>query len=283
MPPRQTPTARQLRLGVELRKLRERAGLTAREAGEMISANQARISNIETGRFGLSEQRIRTLAHNYDCTDEPLVDALVAMAAHRERGWWEEYRDTLPPRFLDLAEMEHHATALRVAQVINIPGLLQTPEHARTLFRQVVPTLRPHQIEYRISHRIKRQAILYREQPSPYTAIIHEAALRMQFGGTEVARAQLKHIVKVSEQPHITVRVIPFDGTAFPTVGHGLDYAYGPVPALDTAQLDAAYGSELIDTSAQLTKYRLVLDRMEKATLEADDSRDLIDRIAHAT
>ncbi|MGX5184900.1 helix-turn-helix domain-containing protein [Streptomyces avermitilis] len=282
MPPRQTPTARQLRLGVELRKLREGAGLTAREAGEMIGANQAGISNIETGRFGLSEQRIRTLAHNYDCTDEPLIDALVAMAAHRERGWWEEYRDTLPPRFLDVAEMEHHARALRVAQVINIPGLLQTPEHARTLFRQVVPALRPHEIEYRISHRIKRQAVLYREQPPSYTAIVHEAALRMRFGGPEVSRAQLDHIIEVSEQPHITVRVIPFDGTVFPTVGHGLDYASGPVRALDTAQLDAAHGSELIDAPAQLTKYRLILDRMEKATLEPDESRDLIHRIAHA-
>ncbi|BAC72725.1 DNA-binding protein [Streptomyces avermitilis] len=282
MPPRQTPTARQLRLGVELRKLREGAGLTAREAGEMIGANQAGISNIETGRFGLSEQRIRTLAHNYDCTDEPLIDALVAMAAHRERGWWEEYRDTLPPRFLDVAEMEHHARALRVAQVINIPGLLQTPEHARTLFRQVVPALRPHEIEYRISHRIKRQAVLYREQAPSYTAIVHEAALRMRFGGPEVSRAQLDHIIEVSEQPHITVRVIPFDGTVFPTVGHGLDYASGPVRALDTAQLDAAHGSELIDAPAQLTKYRLILDRMENATLEPDESRDLIHRIAHA-
>lgn len=196
MPPRQTPTARQLRLGAELRKLREQAGLTARAAGEMIGANQARISNIETGRFGLSEQRIRTLAHNYDCTDEALVDALVVMATHRERGWWEEYRDTLPPRFLDVAEMEHHAVALRVAQVINIPGLLQTPEHARALFRQVVPALRPHEIEYRISHRIKRQAILHRNRPPQYTAIIHEAALRMGFGGHEVARAQLDHVMR---------------------------------------------------------------------------------------
>jgi transcriptional regulator with XRE-family HTH domain len=283
MPPRQTPTARQLRLGTELRKLREQAGLTARAAGEMIGANQARISNIETGRFGLSEQRIRTLAHNYDCTDETLIDALVAMATHRERGWWEEYRDTLPPRFLDVAEMEHHAVALRVAQVINIPGLLQTPEHARALFRQVVPALRPHEIEYRISHRIKRQAILHRDQPPQYTAIIHEAALRMGFGGREVARAQLDHVMKMSEQPHVAVRVIPFDGTAFPTVGHGLDYAHGPVPALDTAQLDAAHGSELIDSVAQLAKYRLILDRMEQATLEPAPSRDLIHRIAQHT
>jgi transcriptional regulator with XRE-family HTH domain len=283
MPPRQTPTARQLRLGAELRKLREQAGLTAREAGEMIGANQARISNIETGRFGLSEQRVRTLAHNYSCTNESLVDALVAMAAYRERGWWEEYRDTLPPRFLDVAEMEHHATALRVAQVINIPGLLQTPEHARTLFRQVVPALHPHEIEYRISHRIKRQAILHRDRPPRYTAIIHEAALRMCFGGPGIARPQLEHLAKMSEQPHITIRVIPFDGTVFPTVGHGLDYAYGPVPELDTAQLDAAHGSELIDAVAQLTKYRLILDRMEEATLGPDHSRDLIHHITQDT
>jgi transcriptional regulator with XRE-family HTH domain len=283
MPPRQTPTARQLRLGIELRKLRENAGLTAREAGEMIGANQARISNIETGRFGLSEQRVRTLAHNYDCTDEALVNALVSMATHRERGWWEEYRETLPPRFLDVAEMEHHAVALRVAQVINIPGLLQTPEHARALFRQAVPGLRPHEIEYRISHRIKRQAILHREQPPQYTAIIHEAALRMRFGGGEVARAQLDHLSKMAELPHVTLRVIPFDGTMFPTVGHGLDYAYGPVPALDTAQLDAAHGSELIDSVAQLAKYRLILDRMQEACMAPGESLDLIHRIAQDT
>lgn len=249
----------------------------------MIGANQARISNIETGRFGLSEQRIRTLAHNYDCTDDALIDALVAMAGHRERGWWEEYRDSLPPRFLDVAEMEHHAVALRVAQVINIPGLLQTPEHARTLFRQAVPALHPHEIEYRISHRIKRQAVLHRERPPQYTAIIHEAALRMRFGGREVARAQLDHLAKMGEQPHITLRVIPFDGTEFPTVGHGLDYAYGSVPALDTAQLDAAHGSELVDSVTQLAKYRLILDGMEQATLDPEASRDLIHRIAQDT
>lgn len=102
----------------------------------------------------------------------------------------------------------------------------------------------------------------------------------MRFGGPEVARAQLEHLAEMSEHPYITVRVIPFDGTAFPTVGHGLDYAYGPVRALDTAQLDAAHGSELIDSVAQLAKYRLVLDHMQEVTLEPETSLDLIHRIA---
>ncbi|MFI5678253.1 Scr1 family TA system antitoxin-like transcriptional regulator [Streptomyces cellulosae] len=283
MAPRSAPTARRLRIGVELRRMRERAGMTAAEASRSLGTTQAQISNIEANRFGISAERVRTLAHIYGCTDQPLVDVLADMAADRTRGWWEEYRDTLPPRLLDLAEMEHHATALRVTQVINIPGLLQTPEHARALFRQAVPALRPHEIEYRISHRIKRQAILHREQPPPYTAIVHEAALRMQFGGREVARAQLKHLAEVSEQAGISLLVIPFDGTSFPTTGHAVDYFHGPVPALDTVEVDTAHGGELIDAAGQLEKYRLVLDRMEAVALKPAASRELIHRIAQDT
>ncbi|MEV5531548.1 helix-turn-helix domain-containing protein [Streptomyces prunicolor] len=280
MTPRSTPSARRLRIGVELRRMRERAGMTAAQAARALGTTQGQMSNIEANRFGVSADRVRTLALIYDCTDQPLVDALADMGAERGRGWWEEYRDTLPPRLLDLAELEHHATALRVTQVINVPGLLQTPEHARALFREAVPALRPHEIEYRISHRIKRQAILHREQPPPYTAIVHEAALRMQFGGREVANAQLKHLAEVSDQAHINVLVIPFDGTSFPTTGHAVDYFHGAVPTLDTVEVDTAHGSELVDAAGQLEKYRLILDRMEAVTLKPAASRDLIHCIA---
>ncbi|WP_327356174.1 helix-turn-helix domain-containing protein [Streptomyces sp. NBC_01304] len=280
MAPRSTPTARRVRIGVELRRLRERAGMTTVEAARALGTTQAQISNIEANRFGVSADRVRTLAHIYDCTDQPLIDAVADMAADRTRGWWEEYRDTMPSPLLDLAEMEHHAKALRVCQVINIPGLLQTPEHARALFREAVPPLRPHEIEHRVSHRIKRQAVLFRDVPVPYTAIIHEAALRMQFGGRDVTLAQLHHLIEVSEEPHITLRVIPFDGTSFPTAGHGLDYAHGPVTALDTAQLDTSHGTELVDAAAKLETYRMILDRMQKATLTPTASKDLIHRIA---
>ncbi|WP_221352716.1 helix-turn-helix domain-containing protein [Streptomyces beigongshangae] len=279
MAPRSIPTARRLRIGTELRRLRERAGMTAVQAAHSLGTTQAQISNIEANRFGVSGERVRTLAHIYDCADAPLVDALADMAANRTRGWWEEYRDILPSPLLDLAEMEHHATALRVAQVINIPGLLQTPDHARALFHEVVPALRPHEIEHHVSYRVKRQAVLFRDTPVPYTAIIHEAALRMQFGGREVARPQLRHLMEVGGQPNITLRVIPFDGTSFPTAGHGLDYASGPVTALDTAHLDTSHGGELVDAAGKLETYRLVLDRMERAALKPTASRKLIDTL----
>lgn len=176
----------------------------------------------------------------------------------------------------------HHAAAVRVAQVINIPGLLQTTDYARAVFREAVPPLLPHDIEHRVSHRIKRQAILYRDAPPQYTAIIHKAALRMQFGGPATAKAQLEHLIGMSERENVTIVVIPFDGTSFPSSGHGVNYLYGPVQQLDTALLDIAQGGAHIDAAATLEKYRLVLDRMEEVALPPGPSRDLLRRIAQA-
>ncbi|WP_240139264.1 helix-turn-helix domain-containing protein [Streptomyces sp. MUM 178J] len=279
MNPSTTPTARRRRLGTELRRLRERAGLTATQAAKLIGGNQARISNIEAGRYGVSADRVRTLACHYDCPDQALVNALASMTGERRRGWWEEYRDVLSPGLLDLAELEHHGHALRTAHTSGLPGLLQIREHALEIFRQVVPELTQPEIEHRLSFRMKRQAVLHRDSPPPYQAIIHEAALRMRFGGPDVARQQLRHLLAMGEHEHITVRVIPFAAGGYPGAGQHIYYVHGPAPRLDTVQLDQSHGITLLDAEAQLDKYRRVLERLENLALPPAASRDFIHTI----
>lgn len=225
----------------------------------------------------MSAQRVRTFAFHYGCTDEPLIDALAAMASTRHRGWWEEYRDKLPASLLDLAEVEHYATALRSAQVTHLPVLLQTPEHARLIFQQAIPTPPHHEVEYRFSHRMKRQAVLYRDTPMPFTAVIHEAALRMQVGDREVRVAQLRHLIEMSHRDNVTVLIIPFDAGMFPGSGQTVVLAEGPVPQLDTVQLDTEHGSELIHTEALVDMYRVVVSRMESMALGAHESREFLE------
>ncbi|MEU0744002.1 helix-turn-helix transcriptional regulator [Streptomyces sp. NPDC006134] len=279
MPVRTNPTARQLRFGAELRKLRERAGLTSTEASRLLGIKQAQISNMETGRLPVSADRVRAMASQYECPDKDLVEALAGMTGERRRGWWEEYRDILPPGLLDLAELEHHGTALRTAHTSGIPGLLQTLDHAREVFRQVVPELSPPEVEHRTSFRIKRQAVLFRKNPAPYRAIIHEAALHMKFGGRDVARRQLKHLLKMSEHPNISIHVVPFDAGGYPGAGQPIYYVHGPVPPLDTVQLDQSHGIVLLHAEAQLDKYRKILDRLMALSLIELESRALIHRV----
>lgn len=273
---RSNPTGRQLRLGNELRKLRERAGLTSTDAGKLLGVKQNQVSNMESGRLGVSPARVRALACHYDCSDKALIEALSNMTGDRTRGWWEEYREILPAGLLDLAEIEHHATRLRTAVTVHIPGLFQTRDYAREIFRQDVPELSPPDIEHRISYRIKRQAVLFHELPTPNQVIVHEAALRMQFGGPTVTRAQLKHLVDMSEREHITLHVIPFTAGTFPGSGQSIYYSAGPVPQLDTVNLDQSHGPVFLDAEAQLDKYRVLLDRMEATALPPAKSRDLI-------
>jgi transcriptional regulator with XRE-family HTH domain len=284
MPVRTNPTARQLRFGAELRRLRERAGLSSTAAAQLLGIKQAQVSNMETGRLGVSAERVRTLACQYECPDKSLVEAIAGMTGERKRGWWEEYRDILPGGLLDLAELEHHGQALRTAHTSGIPGLLQTTEHAREVFRQVVPELSPPQVEHRASFRIKRQAVLFRGgprrgNPVPYQAIIHEAALHMRFGGRDVARHQLKHLLKISEHPNISLLVIPFDAGGYPGSGQPIYYVHGAVPQLDTVQLDQSHGIALFDAEAQLDKYRKILDRLTALSLIELESRALITSI----
>ncbi|MEU6506900.1 helix-turn-helix transcriptional regulator [Streptomyces sp. NPDC046942] len=276
MATRSTPTERQRRLGAELRKMRLAAGITTEYAAGLLGIDRTRLSNMESGIRPFSGERIRTLSCNYACADHDYVEALVTIAEGKERGWWEQYRGTLPAGLLDIAELEWHATRVRTTQVMHVPGLLQTEDYARAVFAAVLPPLSRLEVELRVAHRMERQQVFERPRPLPYVAYVHEAALHMPYGGAEVTRRQLKHLADQSERATIDVRIIPTSVGDFPGAGHALLYAEGAVPQLDTVQLDSAHGPEFTGAEAQLTKYRAHLDWMDNAALPSAASRDLI-------
>jgi transcriptional regulator with XRE-family HTH domain len=272
---RSEPTARQLRLAVELRRLRDAAGLTAREAAALLGVTAPVVSQIESGIAGVSEQRLRRLATHYACTETEFIDSLVAMATDRTRGWWEEYRGRLPTSFLDLAELEHYATYLREVALLFVPGLLQTEDYARAVFSSRVPELTKDELELRIQHRMRRQQVTI-----PYEAVIHEAALRIRVSDRAASKAQLARLLEFSEADHITVRVIPFDLDGFARASSTMTYAGGPLPKLDTVVRDAPHGSVFVDSEAQLNAYRTRFRKVEAVSLEPDRSREFIHELA---
>ncbi|MFF0081029.1 helix-turn-helix domain-containing protein [Streptomyces canus] len=272
---RREPTARQVRLGTELRRLREAAGLTAIEAAALLGANRAQMSHIESGLAGVSEDRLRRLASHYACTDKEFIEALAAMATDRTRGWWEEYRGQLPTSFLDLSELEHHARFQHHVAVLYVPGLLQTEDYARAVFSDRLPELTYDEMELRIQHRKARQQITM-----PYKAVIHEAALRIRVSDRAASKAQLARLLELSEADHITLRAIPFDLDGFARASSTMTYVGGPLPKLDTVVRDTPHGSIFVDAEAQLRSYRTRFHMVEAVSLEPDQTRDFIHRLA---
>ncbi len=277
---RNQPTARQMRLGSELRRLREAAGKPAKEVAGLLATSSAHMSQIEAGSSGISEERLRRLAAHCACTDEELIDALVTMATDRTRGWWDEYRGVLPPVNLDLAEMEHHATFLREVVIAYVPGLLQTPDYARAVFGYMRPELPESELTPRVEHRMRRHNVIEGERPTSYDAIVHEFALRIRVADRQVARAQLLKILEQTEQQHVNVRVIPTDQDGFGGAGASMMYLGGPVPQLDTGLREGATGTAFIDAEPQLRTLRTLFRKVEEATLDCTASRDFIHRLS---
>ncbi|TJZ41465.1 helix-turn-helix domain-containing protein [Streptomyces piniterrae] len=275
---RRNITARQERLGKELRKLRERAGLSLREAARATGINEGKFSNLEAGRVGVSAERVRLLAGHYAAEDAAFVDALAAMTGEQVRGWWVDYRGQLPSGFLDLAELEHHAAHLRSFENVQIPGLLQTEEQVRAIYS--VARLPEEQLDARVHFRLRRQEVLGRPEPFRYEVVVHEAALRVRVADRKVARRQLLHIAEQSERPQVAVRVVPFDVDGFTEIGNPTLIAVGPVPQLDTVLLDTVHGGTFMDAEAQLGRYRRVISDVEGAALGVVESRDFIHRLA---
>ncbi|NGO69047.1 Scr1 family TA system antitoxin-like transcriptional regulator [Streptomyces boncukensis] len=280
MPARSTPTVRQRRLGAELRKMREHAGLTVAQAAERLGVGGTLISNSEAGRVGVSADRVRVFADTYDCTDQAYVAALADMAVERAHGWWDEYRGSLATGAIDLAEVEHHAVALRCVLMMHVPGLLQTEEYAKAVFATARPSPDPALVRRLLSHRMKRRDVLDRPVPPQCTFLMHEAALRMQFGGRAVLKGQLRQLLESSERENVTIRVVPFSVGGIPNAGTSTDYFHGPVPQLDTVHLDVP-NPVLIDAEALLAKYHSAIDTAERAALSADRTRDFIKKVDH--
>jgi transcriptional regulator with XRE-family HTH domain len=259
--------------------MREQAGLGGSQLARGLGINPAHVTQMESGRTGLSVERLYTIAEMCMCTNEPLVNALADIITDRGKsGWWEEYRGVLSTDLLDLAELEGQAVDITSFTLAYIPGLLQTASYARALFTQALLPRPQQEIENRMAFRMRRQQLV-RVDGTPFSLLLHEAALRGQYGGRAVLREQLSSLLEDSERPGISIRVVPFEAAVFPIPSQGLSYMAGPVAELDTAQTDALDGSRVIDSPAHLRRYRASLSRLATIALPEAESRDFIHSI----
>ncbi|MFE2111247.1 DUF5753 domain-containing protein [Kitasatospora sp. NPDC059463] len=177
--------------------------------------------------------------------------------------------------FLEVAELEAHAERLTFCTTAYMPGLLQTRAYASAVFARLFPPLPPQEIEARTAFRIRRQEIV-RSGVMPLRTFIHEAALRMQFGGPAVLVDQLGALIGDSEQAGISVRVVPFALDTFPGSGENLTFAEGPVPELDTIEMDVSQDALFFDSQADLAKHRVIFSRLDSTALSEEESRDFV-------
>jgi transcriptional regulator with XRE-family HTH domain len=271
------PTVLRILLGSQLRMLREVKGITREEAGYAIRASGSKISRMELGRVSFKERDVTDLLKLYG-VDEDETATLVALAIQANSpGWWHKYGDVLPDWFQVYVGLEEAASLIRLYEVQFVPGLLQTADYARAVVRLGQPGAAPEEIERRISLRMGRQELLTKPGGPRLWAIVDEAALRRPIGGKEVMRAQLEQLILATEEPQVTLQVMPFRSGGHAAEAGAFTIMRFPEPDLpDVVYLEQLTSALYLDKRDDVEKYTEVMERLSVESESPERSVDIL-------
>src|SRR5215469_3540596 len=190
MPAGGKPTVRSRRVGSELRRLREAAGVTTAQAAELLACSPAKISRVENGIVSVRVVDLRILLDRYGVDDADHRGYLERLArGSNKRGWWQDYGDTIPPHYADFIGLETDASYIKTWEPTAVPGLLQTPGYAKAIMLANPAMVSPDQLDKFIGVRRERQERLESSTEVRLDAIVWEPALLTIVGSQEIYQA----------------------------------------------------------------------------------------------
>jgi transcriptional regulator with XRE-family HTH domain len=282
MTPLVDPSLNRRKLRLALRRAREKAGLTQREAARRVEWSQSKLIRIETGAVSVSVSDLRALLALYGMAGADHADRISELeeAARGSKGpsWWSRYHDILTPQFAQYLGYEGAAASLSTYHPIVVPGHLQTERYARAL---LAPRgLEKKRLDRVVALRMERRDRMFDGAGGPACVfLLDEAAVRRQIGGPEVHAEQLRQLLDLGERPDVTVRVLPFDaGAHYSTLGSFV--LLGFLDDEDLLYLEHAAGSMTGGENVDLLgRYQVCFQSIEEAALSESDSAGLIGRI----
>ncbi|OMI38500.1 helix-turn-helix domain-containing protein [Streptomyces sparsogenes] len=269
---------RRILLGSQLRRLRESRGITREAAGYSIRASESKISRMELGRVSFKARDIEDLLTLYGVTDEAERASLLGLAREANvAGWWHSYGDVLPNWFQTYVGLEGSASHIACYEVQFVHGLLQTEGYAHAVVTRGQPQASQAEVERRVALRLERQKLLVSERAPAFHVVLDEAALHRPYGGRAVMRAQLQHLIAVSEQPNVTLQVMPFSFGGHAGESGAFTLLRFPESDLpDIVYLEQLTSALYLDKPEEVGQYRRVLERLSEDGLSEEKSRDVL-------
>jgi transcriptional regulator with XRE-family HTH domain len=269
-----SPTVGRRRLGIELRRLRDQAGITIEVVADRMECSSSKVSRIETGHIGASPRDVRDMLTIYG-VDGKTADELVQLARDaKQKGWWQAYGQVLTGAYVGL---EAAASRIRSYEAQVVPHLLQTPEYAREVITASRPDLSPEHLAQRLEVRDRRQAILTQEDPLDLWVILDEAALRRTVGGPALMRVQMERIISHIQESKVTLQILPFCAGAHA----GMDGSFSILEYEEQVNPDVAFaenaaGGLFLEKEGELVRYRSIFEELRHQALPAERSVEML-------
>lgn len=287
----QGPATSRRRLGAELKRYRDEAGMTLEQAAEALECSTSKISRLENGK-GLPKQRdVRDLVRLYGKRAESRLEHLLRLVRDGSRaGWWQDYTKLIAPDpfVLDSPDryvaLESDASRIKSLELAVFHGLLQSPAYARAVVQSALPFHDPVEIEQLVEFRVRRQRALRRlESPLQLHHIVDEAVVRRTVASNgEIARQQFLHLLQCVDEFGVVLQVLPFSSGFSRALG-------GPFAVIefedsqdqDVVFVEAQSGGSFLDGDFGVETFKRVFSDTASAALGPEETRALIEEELH--
>ena len=279
-----SPTVRRRRLAAELRAIRESKGKSGDAVAAALKWSPSKISRYERARTGLRPREVERLLDYYKITG-PRRELLLELAEDAaQKGWWEEFADSLSADYQQFIGLEHEATSISIWHVDVVAGLLQTEGYARHIISSYsrVEPVAPGMIGRMVRVRMRRQQVLDRED-SQLHVVLDESILQRRIGDDSVMYEQLQHLAREADRPNLTLRILPLDaqhsvfGESFVIFGFGENNEAMLQDVVSTEHLRSGF---TLEGERETYLHRIAFHMLAEASLDPAASKELILRTA---
>ena len=281
-----SPTVRRRRLAAELRGIRESKGKSGDAVAAALKWSPSKISRYERARTGLRPQEVERLLDYYQITGARRALLLGLAEDAAQKGWWEEYGDSISEDYRQFIGLEHEATSMAVWHVDVVTGLLQTEGYARHIISSYsrVEPITPGMIGRLVRVRMRRQQVLDRDELQ-LSVVLDESVLKRRIGDAAVMYEQLQHLAREMDRPNLTLQVLPLDtqhtvfGESFVIFGFGEDSEAMLQDVVSTEQLRSGF---TLEGERETYLHRIAFQMLAQASLDPPASKALILEIAES-
>jgi transcriptional regulator with XRE-family HTH domain len=275
---RRSPTIRRRRLGAELRRHRDAAGVTIDVVADRLGCSASKVSRIETGHTSATPRDVQDMLDIYGVGATESDELVQISREARQKGWWHPYSTVLTGAYVGL---EAAARSIRAYEQQVVPGLLQTEDYAVAMIRAARPDITADEADRRVRVRMARQSLLIQDDPIDLWVVLDEAVVSRPVGGDAVMREQLRSLVDAAELPNVTLQVLPFAAG-----GHaGMDGTFAildfpEVEDPDVVFAENATGGLFLEKNDELRKYVFIFDHIRATALPPEESIRMISKLA---
>lgn len=274
-------TVRSRRLAVELKQLREQAGLTGEQVAEEMGWSVAKVYRIEGDKVRILVRDVLRLLKLYKISGAQ-AEAVTELARQaRVKDWWHQYSGAIPEWFQFYVGLEAAVSAMHGYDAELVPGLLQTEQYIRAIMSTAPARDGNDETERQITVRMERQKRLTAADAPVLWAVLNEGVIRRTVGGPQVMRAQLRHLAEMSTLGNVTVQVLAYDAGAHPAMHGSFTIMQFPEPVdPDVVYVEAKTGALYLEKPEDVARYSLMFDYLRAQALSPEASRDLMTQLA---